>query len=216
MNRPYKPENKFNINPTEFLLDEIYQRQFGTFTLPYRQTEQKFDSKSEEFGAIALAWQAEPWGDFKAGPKGQIYRMPIALRKTQTVDGAAGPWFQLPNEPMVSVRGSVEITKTTINRSGGKRGTVTEEEHLEDYQVTIQGIAYNEIKNAYPEEDMKQIRYLFETPGYVEVKNYLLNQIYGIQFVKIQAMKADRFERLTERWQPYTLDCYSVFDFDLS
>ena len=201
-------------------IDAIYRQQFGLWHLPLfdKVASNGSVADAEELQGVAAPGlaQQEPWGDFEKGPRGQVYRMPIAIRPATAVGQAASPWYQLPNEPMISVRGKVKVTKTTINRGNGGKGTVSEEEHLEDYSVSIQGIAYNELENQYPEEDMKQIRRHFERPGYLEVKNYFLNQIWGITYIKIEDVRADRFERLTERWAPYTADGFSVTDFDLS
>jgi Domain of unknown function (DUF6046) len=234
--KPYIPENRINPNPTEFVLDEIYQRQFGTFALPFRykaepapidepkvdgnldnsQPEAAFMKPTKVLAAPDRPWVPASGGPFLAGPSGQKYRMPIRVRFTESVGAPAGEWFQLPNEPIISVRGHVEVTKTAINRSGRKKGMVTEEEYLDDYQITIQGIAYNEVKDAYPEFDMKKIRYHLERAGYLEVQNYLLNQVFGIQFIKIEDLDAPRSERLTMRWAPYSLKAFSVNDFDLT
>lgn len=147
---PFVAEAPGVARTTEFILNELYTKQFGVYAPPMVASTddaevERPDIKLEpgqKNGETAI-YKADgsskpakkPWGDFEKGPKGQIYTMPMQIRH---VNG--GAWYQLPNEPRVSVAGQVEVTKTTINRSAGKKGTVTEEEYLDDYQITIQGI----------------------------------------------------------------------------
>lgn len=145
---------------------------------------------------------------------GAEIRMPTYLR----VSGEE--WYKLPNEPIISLIGGKEVVITTLNRGRNEsgnlvRGSVKEEINLEDYTISIRGLAVNETEDYYPDADMRQIRRLTEYPGAIEITNYLLNQIFNINLVVVKSMRYPRNEQLPFRAQAYEIGMWSDENFEL-
>jgi len=75
--------------------------------------------------------------------------------------------YQLPNEPIISLRLSKKIVKTEI---AGLDGTVKERISNGDYQIVIKGIIVNENTDDYPEEEVRNLRKIIESNDAVKIK----------------------------------------------
>lgn len=143
--------------------------------------------------------------DFNS-PQGGTYFLPVKMG-TNPVD-----LWQLPNEPLMSISGSKMLKVTPIRRGKG-RGTVKEERGLNDYEITIRGLAINEEENDYPEEQMIQIRKLVESAGVVYLTSYV-TRLFNVNKVSIKDFDFPRFPANSIRVQPYVIKCLSDMDFD--
>lgn len=146
---------------------------------------------------------------------GAELRMPTALR----IPGKQA-WFQLPNEPIISLIGKKEVVVTPVIRSRNEqgkllRGTVKEEMYLDDYTISVRGIAYNTEEDDYPEDVMRQIRLHTEHAGALEIKNYLLNHIFNINLAVVNSYRYPRNEEMPFRGQAYEIGLLSDENFEL-
>jgi hypothetical protein len=215
-------------------LGELYQRAFGYTAAPYpevlleaiipptrRPVAQPYSSVRESGDG---RHQAQPFNDLRlvkeskkvrggnlstASMLGAEIRMPMALK----IPGTQNELFQLPNEPIVSIRGGKETVITSLNR-GGKRGTVKEEVNLNDYEIAIRGLAINEQENDYPDQIIRQIRTLTEHPGSLEVVGFLF-ELFRINLVTVQDFYYPRDERMPIRVQAYEIKFISDEDFEI-
>ncbi len=118
---------------------------------------------------------------------------------------------RLPNEPLVSVRGGKKVIRTPID---GRKGTFKEEYSLQDYEVTIAGIAIDEENpDQYPFDQVRAIREVCERPGSVEVVCDLLT-LFGIDRLAIEPFEfpADVGMGASQR---YFIRAYSDNEFEL-
>jgi hypothetical protein len=145
---------------------------------------------------------------------GNAFAMPTAFRLTE-----ADPWEWLPNEPIISVehRNAVAVTKINLSTDNTRprRGSVKEIIALEDYEITIQGIAINETEQFYPEDQMNMIREFVEHPGSILVQNYFLNSILNIQEMTVLRSSYPRAAGMPFEAQPYVIRALSDEDFEL-
>lgn len=147
---------------------------------------------------------------------GAELRMPTALR----IPEKDKPWFKLPNEPIISLIGRKEVVVTPVIRTRDERGrvyrgTVKEEMYIDDYTISIRGIAYNAEEDDYPEDVMRQIRIHTEFPGVLEIKNYLLNHIFNISLVVVNSYRYPRNEEMPFRGQAYEIGMLSDENFGI-
>jgi|ERR1017187_2546136 hypothetical protein len=120
--------------------------------------------------------------------------------------------FQLPNEPLIEIRGMNNIIKTPID---GNEGTFKEKWSLGDYVVRIRGIAMLETNSdAYPEAQIRAIRALIEKQEDVKVVNNLC-AYFGIYNLAIENWDFPALEG-APGMQPYELHCLSDSFFDLT
>lgn len=148
-------------------------------------------------------------GDFDFNTKqGGTLHLPVKIG----TDPRSENQFQLPNEPLVTIRGSKRVKETTIRRGKG-HGLVTEERGLGGYRITIQGIAINDDANDYPESIVREIRRICEAEGIVYISSFR-TEIWNIQKVTIRSWNMPWFQSTRLRFQPYTLDCTSDMDFE--
>lgn len=149
--------------------------------------------------------------------QGLSIRMPVRLKK---VFPESGDFFQLPNEPIISVRGDKIVNQTPLNigidESGRiRKGTVKEVIVVGDYRVVMRGIAYNEEEDLYPESQMKDIINHMEFRGVLEVDNYLLNNVFKIKYLVPLSPNYQRSPEDNFRSQPYELAFISDDDIRL-
>ncbi len=107
-----------------------------------------------------------------------------------------GPWWLLPYEPQVTIKGSNVLVKKQVSK-GAVRGTIKERWSQGDYRISISGILMGE-GNKYPSDDVKQLRSFCEA-GKVLVKSpqmelFSINQIvvedWALPFTAGQANQA--------------------------
>jgi len=196
---------------TEFSINGLYQQVFGYQRGKPHDPSQVYDNavRSAEFPNAISADDQEGTefinmrNSLRADlPTGQLLFMPMRLGGVL-----------LPNEPTISIAGQKTIVETPLAGST-RRGTVKELISVDDYQVTIRGIAINYAsKLVYPEDEVKALRDLFEKNESLVVECALTN-LFGIYRLVI---KSARFPEMVgiQHAQAYELTCVSDEDFDL-
>jgi len=135
-------------------------------------------------------------------PTGQLVFMPMMIGGVL-----------LPNEPSVTIVGQKTIVETALAGST-RRGTVKELISVDDYQVTIRGIALNYAsKLVYPEDEVKAIRDLYEKNQSLVVESALTN-LFGIYRLVIKSASFPEMVGI-QHAQAYELVCVSDEDFEL-
>ncbi len=151
---------------------------------------------------------------FTTEENGYVFKMPVRLRKAKP-NSETYEEFILPNEPVISIYGSKDVTTTSIQR-GNKRGTVKEERNLEDYEIRIEGRCINtQNEDDYPEEQVRGLRKFFEMPGPVLVDNVILNIMGITQISLIGGIRLTRSTGIPINQQPYVIAAVSDEDFEL-
>lgn len=129
------------------------------------------------------------------------------------------PYFQrtkingayLPNEPLVSIIGGKQIVKTLLD---GRDGTFKENMALDDYKITIRGICVDEDNpEEYPEDQVRQIRQVYEEKEAVDVVNDLLT-LFGINSMVVDTLEIEAIAG-SNGMQAYIINCLSDKEFDL-
>lgn len=119
----------------------------------------------------------------------------------------------LPNEPSVSFSSRKNIVETPLVGSS-RRGTVKELISVEDWQVTIRGIAINfNSKEFYPEDIIKGLRDLYERNEALEVQ-CALTRLLGIYRLVIRDFSLPEMIGV-QHAQAYQFTCTSDEDFIL-
>lgn len=207
-----------------FDVNDLYKKVFNFVALPYpallnpnssfRPVPKKFDKSllgfdtEEEDNRIDFVDFPEPTSD-----SGVLLRLPIMFRPAfQTYASDSDGWVQLPNEPIISIRGTKKLVETEINR-GKKRGVVTEEINLGAWQLGLEGLIYDP-SGVYPSKEVATIRALFEVSGSLEVRN-AITTAYGIKYVNITMYDAPRSEGMVSGLVRYSMGMKSDEDFDL-
>lgn len=179
-------------------LQSLYVQAFGHVALP-------------PFQADRRPWSVEIPGDGQAPADERDPNVEYSLLGTPLQFPVDLGGVRLPNEPLVSVRGGKKIIRTAID---GRQGTFKEEYSLQDYEVTIQGIAVDEQDpDAYPADQVRAIREVCERPGSVEVVCDLLT-LFGITRLAIEPFEfpADVGMGAAQR---YFIRAYSDTEFEL-
>lgn len=201
----YIPERSINLK-------SLYLKVFGSVGVPFPipRTLNEIKPSTDEFQGTRVSpgtSQRPLRGDFNfSNMLGGEYAMPTALATSPT------DFYQLPNEPIISIKGGKKIKRTTIRRGRGS-GDVTEESGLKSLEIRIQGICLNEESADYPEDQVTEIRRILETPGIAYVKNYLTG-IWGISQITIQDWDIPRRNAQQMNIQPYTIVMRQDLDFD--
>ena len=191
----------------------LYNNAFGQIALPFpggKVGGSVSDAgEFEEFDLIPGEQKDPPLrGSFNfKSPQGGSYFLPVKMGVNPT------DLYQLPNEPIMSIRGSKMLKVTPIRRKSGGRGTVKEERSLNDYEITIRGLAINEDENDYPESQIREIRKICESTGVVYLTSYF-SKLFNISKVSIKDFDFPRFPANSLRVQPYVINCISDMDFD--
>jgi hypothetical protein len=171
----------------EFNLDikSLFERAFGI------QRGMPYDGKSAQVPAVETVPEGQYTTDDDASsegsesvqvrneikaalPTGRPIFMPIKLGD-----------LVLPNEPSISIASRKNIVETALVGST-RRGTVKELIAVEDWQITIRGIALNYQSNKfYPEDMVKGLRDLYERNEALPILCALTN-LMGIYRVVIR------------------------------
>lgn len=143
-----------------FILEQMY----GQLTFPpYRLFNQPAPAGETPYMDSIAGMSDEQLADLLAtNAKGVPMVFPLFL----AVEG--GPWWMLPYEPQVTIRGTNVLVKKQVQK-GAVRGTIKERWAQGDYSITISGILMGE-DGQYPEDDVKKLRSYCEA-GKVLVKS---------------------------------------------
>lgn len=174
---------------------ELYQRTFNYVGTPIPSANPK-----AYIPGHSLIWKEPVEG--RTNMLGVPYFLPVEL------DG-----YQLPNEPIITITGGKRIIETPIDDTDG---TFKEGFALDDYSITIQGIAEVEGNPfEYPWEIVRKIRQLFEKRAAVSINNEL-TALFNIDRLVIYDLRL-MGEPGSETYQPYELQCKSdkVYELEL-
>lgn len=165
------------------------------------------------YGPIGTPWNpvtVRKYERSKDTANGVVFYMPTQLQIS--LPGAAEELYQLPNEPLISLSGQKTIIKTAID---GNKGSFKEGFALEDYTITIRGLAINnERENEdYPEEIVRKLRRICEIQGSLKVVNELLS-MFGITRLVIESFDFPDLPGAPSV-QPYIFQCVSDQEFEL-
>lgn len=186
------------------LLD-VYQQAFGYRAIPavgLQTTAQVPASSKLDEISVSKTYNEDESGQFtrSSSTMGVPFFMPIKI------DG-----FQLPNEPIVTIRGNKTIIKTPID---GNEGTFKQHYALGDYLITIKGICIlDEDSEEYPEEQVRALRKIIEKRNGLDVVCRLLS-IWNVNHLAIEGFDFPAIEG-APGMQPYELTCSSDKYFDL-
>lgn len=187
--------DEFNTSRS-FDLREVYSRAFGHVGLPYPAG--GINIKNPVSTVIKTVKGAF---NFKS-TLGAEYLFPIKIGT-----------YQLPNEALVSISGSVNIIETALNR-GDRVENVLEEINLNNYQVRIRGVIINEDDPyEFPEDDLIKFREMLEAPGSKSIECELL-RIFNINQIAIRRMNFPAVAGMFAG-QFYDIDALSDQDFEL-
>lgn len=165
---------------------------FGTAVPPYwRQVEQQIASVPDDLKRDALL--------------GVDTQCPLSLKWADESE-----WWELPLEPVVTVRGRNEIVKRSVLKvkTGDKerRGTVKELWSQGDYEVSIAGVLMSGEEGKLPKDDIRKLRGYCEGRESVEVSSPLLT-LFGIRRLAIESFEFPHTAGMEN--QMYALTCSS-------
>lgn len=193
------------IDNTVYDLNRLYQKAFGHVGLPYPA------GGLNTLGNPAATAVKTVEGAFRFRSElGAEYRFPVKIDRGD--DPAAPQWWQLPNEPLVSVYGSKQVVETRLNR-GERKQNVTEEVNLNPYRVRIRGVMYGGEADEYPEDDVRALRQVFEKDGPRAIACPLLD-LFGIDRVVLKAVNVPGVPGTPEA-QAYVIEAFSDEPFEL-
>jgi len=183
-------------------LFELYRKAFGFVGTPFVTAppiktvpEAGEKKKSNNAGALTPSFSVK-----QNTALGTPFFMPCKL------DG-----FDLPNEPMIEISGGKNIVKTAID---GQDGTFKELYAMNDWAITIRGIAIQEDgTDEYPEQIVRKLREIFEKKKSVTVVNELLS-MFNVNLLSIESVSFPATEG-AQSWQAYEFTCSSDKEFDL-
>lgn len=119
----------------------------------------------------------------------------------------------LPNEPTISISSRKNIVETALAGST-RRGTVKELIAIEDWEITIRGIALNtESRDVYPEDQVKKLNQLYGKNAALDIECALTN-LLGIYRVVIKSFSLPEMVGI-QHAQAYEFVCVSDEDFVL-
>ena len=181
----------------EFDLQEIYIKLFGYVAPPFAAGELSVQDQllpGSPLGAITSFEE-----QFQKTHLGMEMLMPLKIGIPDR------PLWEVPTEPMVSVRGGHKIIRRFPNR-GKKGGSIKERWSSDDFKITIKGFLIDFQKEVYPESQVKQLREVCEYQGSLKVENKLMN-IFGIERMVIEGYDIPFTQGLPV--QGYTINAYS-------
>ena len=190
--------------PPRYNMNEVYKSAFGYVRPPYPA----LMLEGETLGLSPVGTIKALRGSFKLRSALNVeYTLPIKLDN-----------WQLPQEPVVGIRGGKNIIETELNRGeiNGRKlvQNVLEEINLNNYQVRIRGIILNEEDpDAYPEDAVRRLREICEKPGSISIENGL-TALWNITRVAIRDWDLREVQGYVGA-QAFELDCISDVDFEL-
>jgi len=177
-----------------FDLTSLYQQAFGFVGKPFPgiNTNRAGVQLAEGFNTSVVPSDSPPVTVAPYGIESPVF-MPVTLNG-----------YRLPNEPLVDVSISKAIVKTQV---AGYNGTIKENMGLEDYSITIKGLAINQEEDEYPESIIRQLRHLFEKTESVTILSPI-TQLLSIDQVVIESFSLSSLEGF-RHVQPYEFRCSS-------
>jgi hypothetical protein len=194
-------ENK--NTPNRINLIDLYTKHFGYISFPPAKRDNTIRVNKPTKGDDL------PIKDFQIEQK-SLLGTPLMMPCSVELEN--GELWQLPNEPLIHITGS----KTSIlTKFDGQDGAFKELFSLDDYQVTIRGIAINEDNDDYPEEMVRKIRSAFEHKKSSKVVCRLLS-LFNINLLYINKIDMPPLEG-AQSYQVYEISGLSdrVFDLEL-
>lgn len=136
------------------------------------------------FGHTGMPYPAQYKGDANYTDFESIY--------TEALDIIGKPLFMptklgevwLPNAPVINVTAQKRIVQTPVT---GRRFTVKEIIHTEDYRVNIKGVAVNNKTNDFPYDIIGEIHSLFELNERLQIRNPIVD-LLGFYAVVIESL----------------------------
>lgn len=204
-----------------FNLPQIYQQAFGGHVgLPFPGSRadvarvnilKMFGKDIYEAPAVkpATGFNVPTVPEWKPGLRTSVLGTPIYMPVKICLPGEDitrnDDLFWLPNEPLLEFNGGAEIVQEP--KAGGN-GSFKEFMGLNDYEITIRGVAVNEEDiDEYPEKDVARIRQLCESGQPLEARSPLL-RLFGISMIAIKSWRFPAAEGLYSA-QAYELQCLS-------
>lgn len=187
----------------QYNLEELFAIAFRGIPYSRIDTARKMN-EAEPFNTI------EP-GDFKNQGTSKLLGTPLFM-PCQLDD------FMLPNEPLIELSFSKTIIKTPIDAHPDKKlkrkGSFKELFAMEDYVITIRGIAVQEDGTQnYPEEQIRRIKELITKAKNIRVTNRLC-EYFDVDKLVIESGTFPGLEGHPGA-QPYQFNCSSDDDFDI-
>jgi hypothetical protein len=169
------PYNPVQVREKFTLQLDLFRLAFGHIKPPFPQ--------------VSLTQDVNPLGAVKAlarsfrfrGAIGSPYTMPVAIGTTPQKDDAN--WMEIPCEPTIGIFGSKNVVETKLTRVDPRSKkidvqNIIEETGLNNYQIRIRGVIYNEDDfDKYPEDTVIRLKQLWETPGGLYIQNAMLGMI---------------------------------------
>ncbi len=184
-----------------FDLNDLYYSLYGYVAPPFPALD---DLKSQLLPSSPLGTINALVEQYKKTLIGTEMLMPLKLGILQK-EG-----WEVPTEPMISIRGGHRIIRRYPNRST-KGGSIKERWSSDDYGITIKGALINFKEEKYPEDQVKRLREVCEYKGSVKVENTLF-RIFGIERIVINNYDIPFTKGLPI--QSYTINAYSDQLFD--
>jgi hypothetical protein len=195
------------------MADNIYDKPVQVrenFTLNLDLFNLAFGHIKPPFPQISVIPQINPFGFVKAlrgsfrfrGNIGNEYTMPVKIDD-----------YEIPCEPVLGIFGSKNVIETKLTRLDPKTKkqevqNIIEETGLNNYQIRIRGVIYNEQDfDEYPEDDVVKLTQLWETPGSRTIENAMLNMV-GINKICIVGFDKPEMPGYPGA-QPFELRCLS-------
>lgn len=193
---------------TRFILEELAARKLG-YSLPFYlpgQVDKTGGVVAKVQGAtdiqlLQVVAQASQTPLPTINQPTAIARQVLPLR----LKAEGGQWWELPIEPIVSVKSKNIITRKTVARGKG-RGTVKEYFAQDDYEIAVSGILVGGDFTTYPFDDVQRLRAICENGGAIEVQSDFL-RLFDIYNVCIEGF--DFPFTKGENIQGYTFTAYS-------
>ena len=123
-----------------------------------------------------------------------------------------GTFFELPNEPLVSLGLSKTIVQTaTVGKK--RKGAVLEYICTENYAITIKGVCIDYINpDAYPADQVALIKELFDIDDSIDIESNPFFELFGIRKIALSDIQFDEMAG-SSGMQKYTITAISDQDF---
>jgi hypothetical protein len=193
----------------EFDLQSLYKRAFGTDAIQYNA------AQAYEKTVAKAAYDLPTVTDTEGGEFLRIRKLigsnfnGIEIFMPVQIGG-----YLLPNEPLIAISSRKVIVETAL-ASNVKLGTVKEQIALNDYEISIKGIAIDNsgFKKNYPEKVVSELNALYRRNEALEIV-CALTEILGIQKIVIKDFFLPEMQG-TQNAQAYQFNAVSDNDFKL-
>jgi Domain of unknown function (DUF6046) len=148
--------------------------------------------------------------DLAGAAEGQTIRCPLTMSYEGDKEYNPDSW-QLPNEPLVMVRGKNVIIRNPVLKNRDL-GTVKELWSADDWEVEIKGVVWVDDPTKLPEASITRLRYYHEVRRAIKVESPFL-ALLGIHYLAIESLEF--LETPGYNYQAYIYKCYSDKPFNL-